>query len=33
MRPRQAWVRDLDPLKRAPDEIGLEPGPDRLDLG
>jgi len=31
--PGEAWVDDLDMLETAPDEPGLEPCPDGLDLG
>jgi hypothetical protein len=33
VRTRQARVCDFDTLESSPDEVRLEPGPDRLDLG
>ena len=31
--PREAWIADVDALETAPDELRLQPSPDRLDLG
>lgn len=31
--PGETWIEDLDVLEAAPDEPGLEPCPDGLDLG
>jgi hypothetical protein len=33
VRPRQAGIRNLDVDEPAPDQLGLELRPDRLDLG
>ena len=31
--PGEAWIADVDALETAPDELRLQPSPDRLDLG